>query len=152
MPAPATLRAYQAGWQAFAEWRQLSGRIALPAAPETVAEHLASLATTLGRASLAKRLAAIGQYHRLANQTFAADHPAIHHTLRGIHREHGRPARRSRSIRSTGDGRGLGVGSPDRGGPALLPRGRSRIDGHRGRFGWQRRTVRRVSGARASQA
>jgi hypothetical protein len=65
--APATLRAYQAGWQAFSEWCQLSGRTALPAAAETVADHLASLATTLGRASLTKRLAAIGQYHRLAN-------------------------------------------------------------------------------------
>ena len=62
--APATLRAYQAGWQAFSEWYQLAGRVALPAVPETVADHLASLATTLGRASLAKRLAAIGQYHR----------------------------------------------------------------------------------------
>src|SRR5829696_7978557 len=77
--APTTLRAYQAGWQAFSEWCQLSGRIALPAAPETVAEHLASLATFLGRASLTKRLAAVGQYHRLANQPFAADHPVIHH-------------------------------------------------------------------------
>ena len=74
------------------------GRTALPAAPETVAEHLASLATILGRASLAKRLAAIGQYHRLANQPFAGNHPAIHHTLRGIHREHGRPARRSAAL------------------------------------------------------
>ena len=96
--APATLRAYQAGWQAFSEWCQLAERTALPAAPETVAEHLASLATIVGRASLAKRLAAIGQYHRLANHTFATDHPVIHHTLRGIHREHGRPARRSAAL------------------------------------------------------
>ena len=96
--APATLRAYQAGWQAFSEWCQLAGRTALPAAPETAAEHLASPATTLGRASLTKRLAAIGQYHRLAGQPFAATHPVIHHTLRGIHREHGRPARRSAAL------------------------------------------------------
>src|SRR3954463_12193715 len=96
--APATLRAYQAGWQAFSEWCQLAGRTALPAAPETVAEHLASLAISLGRASLANRLAAIGQYPRLAGQPFAADHPVIHHTLRGIHREHGRPARRAAAL------------------------------------------------------
>src|SRR6476620_3957437 len=87
--APATLRAYQAGWQAFSEWCQLAGRTALPAAPETVAEHLASLAMFLGRASLTKRLAAIGQYHPLANQPFSGTHPVIHHTLRGIHRAHG---------------------------------------------------------------
>ena len=91
---PATLRAYQAGWQAFSEWCQLAGRTALPAAPETVAEHLASHATIVGRASLG----AIGQYHRLANQPFATNHPVIHHTLRGIHREHGRPARRSAAL------------------------------------------------------
>jgi integrase len=96
--APATLRAYQAGWQAFAEWCQLSGLTALPAAPETVAEHLASLATFLGRASLTKRLAAIGQYHRLANHPFSGNHPVIHHTIRGIHREHGRPARRPAAL------------------------------------------------------
>src|SRR4051812_9582028 len=71
--APATLRAYQAGGQAFSEWCQLSGRTALPAAPATVAEHLAS-------------------------QPFAATHPVIHHTLRGIHRAHGRPARRSAAL------------------------------------------------------
>jgi hypothetical protein len=59
-----------------------------------VAEHLASL----GRASLAKRLAAIGQYHRLANQPFSSTHPVIHHTLRGIHRAHGRPARRAAAL------------------------------------------------------
>ena len=57
-----------------------------------MADHLASLATTLSRASLAKRLAAIGQYHRLAGHAFAS-HPVIHHTLRDIHRKHGRPAR-----------------------------------------------------------
>jgi integrase len=56
------------------------------------------LATFLGRASLTKRLAAIGQYHRLANHPFSGNHPVIHHTLRGIHREHGRPARRSAAL------------------------------------------------------
>jgi hypothetical protein len=64
--APATLRAYQAGWQAFLDWCALNGRQALPASPETVADHLASLATTHSRASLAKRLSVIGQYHQLA--------------------------------------------------------------------------------------
>ena len=92
---PASLRAYQAGWQAFTEWCQLAGRAALPATPETVADYLA---TTLSRASLTKRLAAIGQYHRLANQAFSGSHPVIHHTLRGINRGHGRPARRSAAL------------------------------------------------------
>jgi site-specific recombinase XerD len=64
--APATLRAYQSSWQAFLDWCALAGHQALPATPATVAEHLASLAATHSRASLAKRLSAIGQYHRLA--------------------------------------------------------------------------------------
>jgi hypothetical protein len=62
--APATLRAYQAGWQAFAEWCQLAGRAALPAAPETVAEHLASLATTLGRLRPLVRCGRLGHRSR----------------------------------------------------------------------------------------
>ena len=96
--APATLRAYRAGWGAFLAWCQLAGRAALPATPETVAEHLASLATTQCRASLAKRLSAIGQYHRLAGHMFSTTHPVIHHTLRGIHRQHGRPTRQAAAL------------------------------------------------------
>ncbi|RAI54549.1 tyrosine-type recombinase/integrase [Roseicella frigidaeris] len=96
--SPATLRAYQSSWQAFLDWCALAGRQALPATPATVAEHLASLAATHSRASLAKRLSAIGQYHRLAGHAFAASHPVIHHTLRGIHRQHGRPARRAAAL------------------------------------------------------
>jgi integrase len=113
--APATLRAYQAGWRAFSEWCALHHRQALPASPETVADHLASLAATHSRASLAKRLAAIGQVHRLAGHAFATAHPMIHHTLRGIHRQHGHPARRAaalttaeiRKLLATCRGRGL---------------------------------------------
>jgi integrase len=96
--APATLRAYRAAWQAFADWCRLEGRAALPAAPETVAGHLAAIAATHARATLAKRLAAIGQYHRLAGHPFAAAHPVIRHTLRGIHRRHGRPARQAAAL------------------------------------------------------
>ena len=96
--APATLRAYRSGWQAFCEWCARHGRTMLPAAPETVADHLASLAATHSRASLAKRLSAIGQYHRLAGHPFSPAHPVIHHTLRGIHRRHGRPARRAAAL------------------------------------------------------
>jgi integrase len=96
--APATLRAYRAGWEAFSAWRQLQGQIALPATPETVADHLASMATTHSRASLAKRLSAIGQYPWLAGHMFSTTHPVIHHTLRGIHRQHGRPSRQAAAL------------------------------------------------------
>ncbi len=96
--APATLCAYRASWEAFSQWCQLAGRTALPATPETVAEHLASIATTHSRASLAKRLSAIGQYHRLAGYMFSTAHPVIHHTLRGIHRQHGRSTRQAAAL------------------------------------------------------
>ncbi|NOG74219.1 hypothetical protein [Roseicella sp. DB1501] len=54
-----------------------------PATPATVADHLA------------KRLSTIGQYHRLAGHAFSTTQPVIHHTLHGIHRRHGHPARRA---------------------------------------------------------
>jgi integrase len=96
--APSTLRAYRTAWALFETWCQGQGLAALPASPETVAGHLVSLASTHRRATLAKRLSAIGQYHRLAGQPFAVDHPVIHHTLRGIHRQHGAPARQAAAL------------------------------------------------------
>ena len=60
--APATLRAYRADWDDFVGWCRASGRVALPAAAETVAAYLASLAASHSRAALERRLAAIGAH------------------------------------------------------------------------------------------
>ena len=90
--APATLRAYRADWSHFLAWCRDAGWAALPAAPETVAAYLASLAATHTNSVLERRLAALSRAHRLAGLDWPRAHPAIRNTLRGIQREHGRPS------------------------------------------------------------
>jgi integrase len=96
--SPATLRAYRADWRAFTAWCRDAGWPALPAAPATVAAHLASLAATHTRSTLVRRLAAIGRAHRLAGQDWVSAHPAIRNTLRGILRAHGRPKKQAAAL------------------------------------------------------
>ena len=89
--APATLRAYRADWEDFVQWCRAAGRVPLPAAAETVAAYLASLAATHSRAALERRLAAA---HRLKELPWVVE-ARVRHTLRGIHRQHGVPSRRA---------------------------------------------------------
>jgi integrase len=96
--APATLRAYRADWQHFCAWCRDAGWPALPAAPETVAAYLASLAASHASSALVRRLAALSRAHRLANQPWPIAHPAIRNTLRGIQRKHGRPPRQAAAL------------------------------------------------------
>jgi integrase len=84
-----TRRAYRAAWQDFTTWCEEAGRLALPAAPETVGTFLAARASTHKAASLATRLVAIGQAHRLAGHRLDTGHPAIRETMKGIRRTHG---------------------------------------------------------------
>lgn len=96
--SPATRRAYRADWADFSAWCALHGQPALPAAPEAIAAYLASLASTHGRSALRRRLSAIGQAHALAGYPWNPGHPAIRHTLRGILRRHGAPARQAAAL------------------------------------------------------
>ena len=50
------------------------------------------------RASLRRRLAAIGQMQRLHGHEWVASHPAIRAPLRGMLRRHGVPARRAAAL------------------------------------------------------
>lgn len=88
----ATLRAYRSDWMQFRAWCTNFGLVPLPAEPGTVASYLASMALSHSRATLRRRLVAIGQVHRLAGHVWSAAHPAIRNTLRGILRRHGLPA------------------------------------------------------------
>jgi integrase len=97
----ATRRAYRADWADFCTWCRGAGWIPLPAAPETIAAYLASLATTHSRSTLHRRLAAIGQAHRLAGHEWIPSHPAIRNTLRGIARRHGSATRRAAALTTT---------------------------------------------------
>jgi integrase len=96
--APATLRAYATDWAAFSGWCQARGIAPLPAAPTTVAGYCAALAVSHSRATLRRRLAAIGRAHRMAGLAWTPSHPAIRDTLAGIFRRHGRPPRRAAAI------------------------------------------------------
>ena len=96
--SPATLRAYRADWTDFTAWCQGRGVSPLPAAPNTVADYLASLALTHGRSALKRRLSAIGQAHRLKEAAWIPSHPLIRHALRGILRQHGRPTRKAAAL------------------------------------------------------
>jgi integrase len=93
----ATLRAYRADWNDFRAFCQGQTLNPLPAAPATVATYLASLAPSHGRAALQRRLAAIGQAHRLKGLPWAVD-ATVRHTLRGILRQHGTPPRRAAAL------------------------------------------------------
>jgi integrase len=94
----ATLRAYAADWQDFTGWCQARGASALPADPTTVAAYLASMGISHSRATLRRRLAAIGRAHRMKGIAWMPSHPVIRDTLAGIFRKHGRPQRRAAAI------------------------------------------------------
>src|SRR5689334_24054439 len=93
--APATRRAYQADWREFVAWCAEAGLPPLPAAPATVAAHLAAMAKTHARASLRRPLAAFGQMQRLQGPEWESAQPAIPPTPPGLLRQHGAPARRA---------------------------------------------------------
>ena len=99
--APATLRAYAADWRHFCGWCAEAGCAPLPAPPTAVAAYLASLAGLYSRAALDRRLAAIGQQHRLRGLAWAAGDPAIRTTLQGIARQHGSRRRQAAALTST---------------------------------------------------
>ena len=61
-----TRRAYLGHWAAFSGWCAENGYSPAPAAPETVAAHLASFAETVAASTLKVRRAAIGAAHRAA--------------------------------------------------------------------------------------
>lgn len=96
--APATLTAHRADWADFTGWCRHKNLSALPAAPTTVADYLASLAMTHGRSAMKRRLSAIGQAHRLKEAEWFPSHPLIRHALRGILRQHGRPTRKAAAL------------------------------------------------------
>ncbi len=60
----ATRRAYANAWARFLEYCQSRGRPALPAAPETIAGYLSSVASEYADSTLRQHLAAIRHVHR----------------------------------------------------------------------------------------
>ena len=96
--AAATRRAYRSDWADFLAFCRAAGWSPLPAAPQTVAAYLASMAATHARSTIERRIAAIGQAHKLAGHPWTPSHPTIRATLRGMGRSHAGVVRRSAAL------------------------------------------------------
>lgn len=81
-----TRRAYQSDIRHFENW---GGK--LPATSEIVLRYLHAFAETLNPRTLARRLTAVGQWHKLQRFPDPTDSPVVNKTLAGILRVHGRP-------------------------------------------------------------
>ena len=89
--AERTQRAYRRAWARFETWCRSHGRQALPAAPDTIAAWLASMAypehgKPSARATIDQALSAVVAAHRVAAHPFDRKHPLIAETWRGIAR------------------------------------------------------------------
>ena len=90
--AEATRRAYGRCWRDFTAWCETSGRISLPADPETLAGYLSWLAggkdtgRTPAIASLQVVLAALKLAHQTAGRPHHIDHSMVKEVWRGIRR------------------------------------------------------------------
>jgi len=88
--ARATERAYAADWRDFRVFTASIGRIALPANPETVALYVADLAARGRRpATMARRLATIGMYHKASGFEPPTAHGVVRDVERGYRRKLG---------------------------------------------------------------
>ncbi len=93
-----TRRAYLGHWAAFSGWCERNGYSPAPAAPETVAAHLAALAETASAATLKVRRAAIGAAHRAAGLGDPTGSELVKRTLAGLVRESAAPQRQARAL------------------------------------------------------
>ena len=93
-----TRRAYLGHWAAFGEWCAEHDYSPAPAAPETVAAHLAVIAETASASTLKVRRAAVGAAHRAAGLADPADSELVKRTLAGLVRERAAPQLQARAL------------------------------------------------------
>lgn len=93
-----TIRAYRAGWSAFAAWAEARGLATMPAAPEAVALYVADIAGTVSPATIDARLAAISAAHRAVGHPSPTKHEAVRVVRRGVRVTHGTEQRRVRPV------------------------------------------------------
>jgi len=100
--APGTIATYRGDWADFSGWARQHAvdPTVLPVHPVVVAAWLATLAPTMGRSALRRRIAAIAWHHRSRGQVFPTGHAAIRDTLSGIRRDHPRPVRPAAALTS----------------------------------------------------
>ncbi len=97
--APATVRAYRSDLRDFEDWCFSRLRLALPAAPEAVADYVADLAQA-GRspATITRRLSAISQAHAMAGLESPTQTQLVRMTAAGIRRRLGTAPRQAKAI------------------------------------------------------
>ena len=106
--APATLRAYRSDWKDFAVFCEQLGVDALPAAPAVVAGYVAELADPPDDrkparvSTITRRLAAIGEGHKMAGHPNPCTDPLVRETMKGVRRALGVAPNQKKGI-TTGD-------------------------------------------------
>ena len=87
--APNTIRAYRSDWRHFEEWAREHGRLALPAAAETLLAYLTDLAAVAKVSTLERRIASISQAHQMAGHEPPTRAMAVRALMAGIRRSKG---------------------------------------------------------------
>ncbi len=93
--APATLRAYRTDWADFILWCETHGLGSMPAAPATVAGYVADLAEPAddraprAASTIQRRLAAIGEAHKLQGHPTPCVDPLVKQVVKGVRRQIG---------------------------------------------------------------
>ena len=106
--APATLRAYLSDWNDFSVFCDQLGVAALPAAPSVVAAYVAELADPPDDrkprrvSTITRRLAAIGEGHKVASLPNPCTDPLVRETMKGVRRSLGVAPAQKKGI-TTGD-------------------------------------------------
>ena len=93
-----TRRAYLGHWRAFEGWCSRHGYAPAPAAPQTVAAHLAAIAGAASASTLKVRRAAIGAAHRASGLDDPAGSELVRRALAGLVRERAAPQRQARAL------------------------------------------------------
>jgi site-specific recombinase XerD len=84
-----TIRAYRSDWMRFEQWCKSKNITSLPAFPETVAVFLANEAETCKVSTLARRMTAISEAHKLAGFSSPCEDERVKAVLKGIRRTKG---------------------------------------------------------------
>ena len=111
--SPHSLRAITSDLEAFDLWCRRTGRFALPAAPETVADYLDARADTGSKpASLGRYKASIAKLHQLLDLKDPTATPLVKLRLAALRRRLGTAQRQARPLRFKGPVRNIERDSP----------------------------------------
>lgn len=84
-----TIAGYRSDWRQFSSWCERNSLQSLPAAPETVALYLASMAGVKAAATIQRHLSSISQAHQSNGIETPTSAPIVRTTWKGIRRQFG---------------------------------------------------------------